>query len=220
MLPVSAGVIPFGAVMGSVAAEAGLSFSQSFWMNILVFAGAAQIAAVDLMSQDAPSSVVIVTGLIINLRFILYSAALSPVVQRSSFLTKLVCSYFLTDQSYAVMSAEMSKFKNNFEAVRFYLGSCICMGLMWHLSVAAGFVFGNFAPASLNLDYAVPMSFIALLIPTLKNARYVLVAVFSAVCSLLTFRLPDRVGLILTALLAMGVAAVLSQTGRQKKAKT
>jgi predicted branched-subunit amino acid permease len=75
------------------------------------------------MTKHAASAGVIITGLVINLRFLLYSAALSPVVQKSKFFS----AYFLTDQSYAVMSANQDKFKNNFEAISFYLGSCICM---------------------------------------------------------------------------------------------
>ncbi|MBL7713874.1 MAG: AzlC family ABC transporter permease [Bdellovibrionales bacterium] len=211
MLPITAGIIPFGAVMGSVAADAKISFFNSAAMNLLVFAGAAQLAAVDLMTKNSSSMVVIATALVINLRFLLYSAALSPVVQKSSFLTKLTCSYFLTDQSYAAMSANEDQFRSSAEAIRFYLGSCICTATAWHVSVSAGYAFGNFAPASWSLDYAVPLSFLALVVPTLKNRRYVVVAVFSAITSVLLNGMPSRTGLIVTALLAIGLAAVLTR---------
>ncbi|MCC6138444.1 MAG: AzlC family ABC transporter permease [Bdellovibrionaceae bacterium] len=210
MLPITTGVIPFGAVMGTVFAEAQWSAFEAFTMNTLMYAGAAQLASVDLMEKNAASIVVIITGLVINLRFVLYSAALSPVIQRSSFLIKLFCAYSLTDQNYAVMSANQDSFKTNQDAVQFYLGSVVCMLLAWHLSVIAGFTFGNFAPASWALDFAVPLSFLALVMPTIKNKTYLLVTVFSSIVSILLYPLPYKMGLIVTAGLAILFAIFLT----------
>ena len=85
------------------------------------------------------------------------------------------------------------------------------MMLVWHLSVIAGFIFGNFAPASLSLDFAVPLSFVALVIPTIKNKTYLMVAMFSSVLSLLLYQLPFKLGLLITALVSISVAAYLSK---------
>ena len=211
MLPIVPGVIPFGAVMGTVAAEAGLTFPQSTFMNVIVFAGAAQLAAVELMTKNAASVVVILSGLIINLRFILYSAAIAPILQNSNFLTKLTCAYCITDQNYAVMSANEKILKTPTDAIRFYLGASLCMFIAWQLTVVAGFIFGNFAPASWALDYAIPLSFVALVIPTLKNKKYVTVAAFSAGVSLLLSSLPYRSGLIVTAGLAVALGMLLTR---------
>jgi predicted branched-subunit amino acid permease len=210
-IPILTGVIPFGAVMGTVCFEAKLSLAQSMGMNFIVYAGASQLAAVDLMNKNAASLVVILTGLIINLRFLLYSAALSPVVHRSHFLIKLFSAYSLTDQAYAVMSANEKKLGNASETTQFYLGSTVCMMITWHSSVIAGYIFGNFAPAALSLDFAVPLSFAALVIPTIKNRIYLAVAVFSSIMSLLLYRLPFKTGLIATALLSIGLAAFLTR---------
>ena len=211
MLPIAPGIIPFGAVMGTVSADAQMSFFQTVTMNLFVFAGASQIAAVELMKYQAAIWVVVATGLIINLRFLLYSAALSPVVQQEPFLKKLFSAFCVTDQSYAVMSAEQDKFRSNHEAIEFYIGSCVCMLIVWHSSVMAGYVFGNFAPKSISLDYAIPLSFVALLMPTLKNYKYIVVAIFSSVVSLLLNNLPYRTGLMATALLGIGLAYLLTR---------
>ncbi len=206
VLPIISGIIPFGAVMGSSFSEARLSFFEAMLMNTTVYAGAAQLATVDLMKLDAAVFVVVTTGLIINLRFLLYSAAMAPYVHDSSPLVKFLCAFTLTDQSYATMSANQDKFETNTEAVNFYLGTAFCMILVWDLAVIAGFVFGNFAPSSWSLDYAVPLSFVALLIPTLKNKTYVAVALFSSIFSLILHELPLRTGLMTTALLAMALS--------------
>lgn len=211
MLPITTGVVPFGAVMGTVAADAGLEFYQSFLMNLFVFAGAAQLAAIDLMTQSTASVVVVATGLIINLRFLLYSAAFSPLVQNSKFITKFACAYSLTDQTYAAMLAHQKKLNNQSESLQFYLGASLCMFLAWQISVIAGFVFGNFAPKALALDYAVPLSFVALVMPTFKSWKYIAVAVFSSNISLLLTHMPFRLGLIATTALSICFAVVLTR---------
>lgn len=210
-VPILPGIIPFGAVMGTVCFEAKLSLFQAVAMNLLAYAGAAQLAAMELMTKHAAGLVVVVTGLIINIRFLLYSAAMSPHLQNSRFFTKFISAYSLTDQSYAIVSANQTQLKTSDEVIRFYLGTAACMALTWHLSVIAGYIFGNFAPASLALDYAVPLSFVALVIPTLKNKRYVAVAAFSSFVSILLNPLPFRTGLIVTALLAIGFAVVITR---------
>lgn len=211
ILPIMSGVVPFGAVVGSTGSEAGLSVTQSMLINVFVFAGASQLAAVDLMTKSATIAVVVLTGLIINLRFLLYSAAISPVLSGSGFWTRFFAAYFLTDQSYAVMSAHEAHFKTSEDAVRFYFGACACMVLTWHVSVLAGALFGNFAPRTWALDFAVPLSFIALVIPTLKDRKYVLVAGSSALSGVLLYRLPLNLGLIASASIAIGLAVFLTR---------
>jgi predicted branched-subunit amino acid permease len=211
VIPIISGIIPFGAVMGSAFAEAKLSFWQAMLMNLTVYAGAAQLATIDLMKMNAAFFVVIATGLIINLRFLLYSAAMSPFLEDEKPLTKFICAFTLTDQSYATMSANQSKFQTNAEATQFYLGTSACMILTWHASVVGGFVFGNFAPPSLALDFAIPLSFVALLIPTLKSKNHLSVALFSSILSLLLYTLPLKTGLMVTALLSIGLAWIMIQ---------
>lgn len=211
VLPIISGIIPFGAVMGSAFSEANLSFAQAMLMNTTVYAGAAQLATVDLMKLNAATFVVIATGLIINLRFLLYSAAMSPYLKEASGLIKFLCAFTLTDQSYAAMSSNHDKFDTNKEATHFYLGTAACMILTWHASVIAGYIFGNFAPASLSLDYAIPLSFVALLIPTLKTKSHKLVALFSSVISLGFYNFPLKTGLMVTALLSIALAWIVIQ---------
>lgn len=211
ILPIISGIIPFGAVMGSAFSEAHLSFWQAMLMNTAVYAGAAQLATVDLMKLNAALFVVIATGLIINLRFLLYSAAMAPYLKDSSAFQKFIVAFTLTDQSYAAMTANHDKISSNKDAVEFYLGTAACMLLTWHLSVIAGFVFGNFAPASLSLDYAIPLSFVALLIPSLKTKSHIFVALFSSVVSVFLFNFPLKTGMMVTALLAIGLAWFIIQ---------
>jgi len=217
MLPITAGIIPFGLVMGTVASNAGLTLVQTMSMNILVFAGASQLAAVDLMSKGLPVFVVIATGLIINLRFFLYSAALSVEFQKESLKTKLISSYLLTDQSYSVTVANDEVLQNSKDKVQFYFGAAALMTLAWQTAVFLGFVFGNIAPSEWSLDYAVPLSFVALVLPTLKNSSYFYVGASSASLSLLLKDMPYNLGLLTSALMSVVLAIYLLDNSEVKK---
>jgi len=211
MLPIIPGVIPFGLVMGTVASNAHLSLVQTSAMNIFVFAGASQLAAVDLMVQNAPSFIVIATGVIINLRFLLYSAALSETFHNESVLAKSMGAYFITDQSYSVLAVNESRLKTIPAKIKFYFGASTIMIFAWQCSVLLGLLFGNFAPSSLSLDYAVPLSFVALVMPTFKNKSFVYVALLSSVLSLILKPLPFNLGLLVSGLIAIVFGAYLSR---------
>lgn len=214
MLPITTGVIPFGLVMGTVASNANLSGLQTMSMNSLVFAGASQLAAVDLLTKNVPSMIVIITGLTINLRFILYSAALSNLFKHESFFKKLLLSYTLTDQSYSSLMANEKDLETTKDKIHFYIGTSVMMAIAWQLSVLLGFIFGNFMPNEFNLDYAVPVSFIALVIPTLKNKKYIYVAILSAVSSIVLKEIPYNLGLLLSAGIAISLAVYLNRKVR------
>jgi 4-azaleucine resistance transporter AzlC len=211
MLPITTGVIPFGAVTGTICHELGLKFYEAITMNTALYAGASQLAAMDLMKKHAAVLVVILTGLAINLRFLLYSAAMAQALAKAKPWQKFICAHTLTDQSYAVMMANQDKLDTTEKEVWFYLGTAACMLLVWQSSFIAGFVFGNFAPSAWALDFAVPLSFLALVIPTIKNRVYLYIAAYSAVASVFFYHLPFRSGLIVTALTAIALGAFLTR---------
>jgi len=203
MFPVIPGMIPFGLIMGTVGITSGLSLPETMGLNFLVFGGASQLVAVDLMTKNTSSYLIIFTGIIINLRFILYSAANSVFLKECSFLFKLMGAYLLTDQSYAVTSAKETELRSNTERIHFYFGCGLCMFVFWNLSVLLGCLFGNIVPSSLSLDFAVPLSFMALTIPALKSKSYYFIAIQSLVLSILFINLPFNLGLIVTASLGI-----------------
>ncbi|WP_127716276.1 AzlC family ABC transporter permease [Halobacteriovorax sp. HLS] len=211
MLPISAGVIPFGLVMGSLAYSAKLTLLQTMSMNIFVFAGASQLASVNLLKNETSVIIVIITGLIINLRFVLYSAGLSQYFSRSRILSKIFLSYCITDQSYASLVSNIDKLKSKTEVFQFYIGTSLMMTLVWQVSVLIGFSYGNILPKSFSLEYAVPLSFVALVMPTIKNKRYLFVALFSSFLSILLFKLPMNLGLLLSSLCSILLAYFISR---------
>lgn len=215
MIPITSGIVPFGAVVGTVCAEAKLTFFQSAMMNLFLYSGTAQLAAVELMSEKALAVVVVASALVINLRFILYSAGMSPYMSQSGFWAKLGVAHTLTDQSYAVMVAN-KKLKEPSDFVSFYFGTALCVFLAWHGSWVIGYIFGNFAPSNWNLDFAIPLSFLALMLPSLKNKKYVLVALASTLLSVVLYNMPLKLGLLTTALVSILFAFLLTKKGRSR----
>ena len=209
MIPIIPAVLPFGLIMGAIGSTAELSGIELSALNILVFAGASQLVAVDLLMKDVPSSVIIITGLVINLRMILYSVSLSEILKDTSITTKTIGAYLVTDQAYAVYTANSNELNTGQEKVAFYLGAAMCMSFFWQLFVLIGFIFGNFLPASLNLDFAVPLSFIALAMPTLRNKKYYYVALVSSLLSIIFYNFPYNLGLLVSGVIAMIFGSLL-----------
>ena len=214
MLPIITGVIPFGLVMGTVSATSGLDLLQSIGMNIFVFAGASQLVAVDLMGIKTGIIIVVATALIINLRMILYSAALSDLVKDLPTPMKALVSYWVTDQSYSVLVANQENLNSKKDKVAFYIGASFIMYFTWQVSVLFGFYFGNFAPKSLSLEFAVPISFVCLVLPTIKNKNYLIVGIVSATLAVFLKSMPYNLGLLTSAFIAIAVGTYLT---REKK---
>ncbi len=219
MLPIIPGLIPFGVIMGSTAATNGLSFFETMGLNTVVFAGASQLASLDLMGKNSESLIIILTGLIINLRFALYSAASSPYFKKLPNLFKLMMSYLLTDQSYAVMTTHEDEFSSKNDVIYFCVGASLFMAVCWHLCVVLGFVFGNIVPSEISLDFAVPLSFMALTIPTLRSAKHIAVACISMVLSICFYKLPFNLGLIVTVAICIIVASIFINKDPKQKSE-
>lgn len=210
--PILVGVVPFGMIYGVVAVSQGLDRLPAILMSTFVFAGASQIAAAELWGQGAPFLVIVATGLVINLRFLMYSASLAPHLTDLNPWQRWLGSYLLTDQAYAV---SVIRFQSPGEVHRFgfYFGAAITLWATWHASSVLGVVVGLQVPASWGLDFSVPLMFLALLIPTLKAPTPVIVAVVSGVASILFHDLPLHLGLIAAASAGLIVGAWRERLG-------
>lgn len=206
MSPILLGVIPFGLVMGAACATQNLSLTQVLIFNLFVFAGASQFVTLELMAQKAAILVVVLSGVVINLRMLLYSAGISPLLKKTNFFKRMLAAYGITDQAYAVLMANEHKLKTPEESLGFYSGAAFAMAACWQIVVVIGYVFGNIAPASLNLDFAIPLSFVALVLPSMKSRSYYLVGICSAFCSVLLHDLPYSLGLLFSAFISLGLA--------------
>ena len=216
LAPVTVGVIPFGVVTGVLSVSVGIAPRDSWIMSMVMVSGAAQVAMMDLMARNASVAVIIVTGLIINLRFLMYSASLGPYLRGVPALRKGVLSYMLTDQAFAVSMVEFQRPGSTVHKVSYYAGAALLMYVVWMGSVISGILLGTAIPPSWQLDFAVPLTFLALLAPSIRDRSYVFAALTAAAASVLASGLPSGLGLLVGAALGIGAGFYLSR-GKQRQ---
>ncbi|WP_299026356.1 AzlC family ABC transporter permease [uncultured Thermanaerothrix sp.] len=207
-VPLLIGVAPFGMIYGVIALEAGLSPLQAQAMSVVVFAGSAQFMTVQLLAGMTPALVVILTGFVVNLRHLLYSASVAPWLQGLSSFWKALLAYLLTDEAYAV---SIVNYRHNGQRLGehwFFLGAGLALWATWQTSTAVGILLGRFVPDTWGLDFALPLTFIALVVPSLRHAADRLTAVVAGGMAVLLVGLPYKLGLILASLVAIGVGLV------------
>lgn len=177
--PLLVGVAPFGLVAGATPLTHGMSWEVAVGFSTIVFAGASQLVAIDVLAGGGSALVAIVAACAINLRMVLYSASLAPHVTRTSMRRRLVMSYLLTDQVYALSivrlagrwqrpGADEDREEDSFWW--YYLGSAAGLWTTWQVSTVVGVLAGAALPSDLHLEFAVPLVFLVLLIPTLVDA--------------------------------------------------
>lgn len=209
-LPLVLGAIPFGVICGASAASIGLSFAQAWALSWMVFAGSSQIVAVQLMASGAPAWVIVLTGWVVNLRFMMYSATLAPHFRQRSRAARWLGAYLLVDQSFAVTLGRIAESREPRETAWFYLGMSLAMWLLWQLSSIAGILLGSFIPASWSMDFVVALTFIALLMPLLDKPMMRIAAAVGAAVALAP-PLPLKLNLLAAALVGAGVALLLEK---------
>lgn len=211
MSPLLLGVLPFALVAGISATAAGFSLAQAMGSSLIVYAGAAQVAAHQLMAGGAPAAVVVLTAFIINLRFLMYGASIAAHMAAQPTAWKVLIAFVLTDQGYAL---SLSRFaKGSYPAAikrAYYLSLSLFMWLVWQVGTFVGAFLGASLPASWQLDFIVPLSFMALAFGAMRDRSSQIAGLVGSVGGLALAALPFNLGLLLAALLGV-VAGVLSE---------
>jgi len=219
IMPLLPGIVPFGMIAGVAAAEAGFGSAAGIGQSIVVFAGAAQLATVQLLSDGAVPLVIILTGLTINLRFAMYSASLAPHLVGLAWWQRILTCYFMTDQVYVL---SVIRFATHPELpvdrrMRYYLGAGVTIWLVWQGSTIAGYLLGSRVPPEWSLDFFLPLSFLALLVPGLRDRPTVVAALVAGTLAFAGRGLPFNLGLFVGAIL--GIAAGYIVEARQRAAR-
>jgi 4-azaleucine resistance transporter AzlC len=208
-IPLLVGVFPFGMIYGALALNAGLSTLASQMMSSIVFAGSAQFITAKLVSDATPALVIILTIAVVNLRHMLYSASLAPYLKNLSLKWKVLLSYLLTDEAYAPSILKYEATGVTPVSHWFLLGAGFSLWFTWQVSTALGIFLGATIPEEWPLDFALPLTFIAMVVPALKNRPMVAAAVSAGLVALLAYGLPFKLGLILAALTGIVVGTIL-----------
>ena len=208
-LPILLGVVPFGMIYGVSAISVGIPASIAQAMSFIVFAGSAQFVIVQLIAAGTPSLVIIVTAFIVNIRHMLYSASVSSYTRKLHPLWKWLLAYLLTDEAYAVIILHYQQPGDDRQKHLYFLGAELALWTTWQLSTAAGIFLGGHIPASWSLDFTSTLTFIALIVPTLKDRISTTTALAAALTALLVIALPLKLGIAVAALVGIAVGLTL-----------
>ncbi len=201
-LPILLGVLPFGLIYGVLASDAGLPASLAQAMSCIVFAGSAQFIAAQLIGAGTPALVLILTTLVVNLRHMLYSASVAPYIKHLRPRWKWLLAYLLTDEAYAVTILHYQETEDAPLAHKhwFFLGAGLALWSTWQVSTGVGIFVGAQVPDSWSLDFTLALTFIALVVPALKDRAGWVAALVGGTVAVLAAGLPFKLGLILAAL--------------------
>ncbi len=211
-VPLLLGVAPFGMAYGAYAVKTGLSAGLAQSMSAIVFGGASQFVGVRLIGNDVPGAVIVLTTLLVNGRHMLYSASLAPYTDHLAMRWRWLLAYLLTDEAYATAITRYRRGDASPHAHWFFLGTGFALWATWQITTAVGVFGGGAVPDSWSLDFALPLPFLAILVPVLKGRPAVAAAAVAGVIAVVGFRWPYGTGLLTAMLLGMaaGIAADLA----------
>jgi predicted branched-subunit amino acid permease len=208
------GVAPFGVIAGAAAVDAGFSPVLTVAMSAVVFAGASQLAIVDLVGSGAAPFVVVGTAVVVNLRYLMYSASIAPYFRSFGRVWRPVLGYLLTDQAFALSvtryesEADLAgRDAGTMEKKWFYVGGAGTLWTVWMLTTVAGVVVGAQVPPSWSLEFAIPLTFLALLVPAIEGHASAAAALVAAAVAVGGVELPLNLGLVVGALAGVVVGA-------------
>jgi len=233
--PLVLGAVPFGLIYGVLAVTVGLPIAMAQAMSVIVFAGSAQFTTTQLLRDGAPLLVIVVTVAVLNVRHALYSASLAPYLQHLNRGWKSMLAYLLTDEAYAIAITRywQDKGEEQIESKHhpnqslhhqsesdfrhwFVLGASVTLWVNWQISTAVGVFLGAQIPASWSLDFAMPLTFIAIVIPALRDRATVGAALVAGIVVLLAMAMPLKLGLV-TAMIVGIIAGTLIEQWQQGK---
>lgn len=210
MAPWLAGVTPFGLVIGVAAAQAEFPAAAGWLTGPLIYGGSAQIAAIQMLDAGATAAAVVVTVVVINLRLILYSAAISRYWRGTPLWWRLLGAYLLVDPSFVVGNDRYATTADRRAGHAHYLGGAAVLWVGWLLALGIGASAGARVPESLHLELLVPLYLLGEIVPKLRDVAGRRAVLTSAALALICLKVPLHLGIVvaIVAGLAVGGAAL------------
>lgn len=197
--PLLLAVVPFGLVLGVTAAGSAVGAGLGIATSPIIFAGAAQFVTIQLFDTATSTAVVVITALVVNIRHLMYSAAMAPHFSEWPKRSRLILPYLLTDQAFAVSILRFETANDPVYKRWFFVGAGLTLWLPWQIATVAGVVLGAQIPDSLGLGFAIPLVFLVLLIPAVQNRPGLAAAVVGGVVAVVASGAPYGLGLVIGA---------------------
>ena len=211
-LPLYVPAVPFALVIGLAIVESGLNPFAVWSGSWLIFGGAAQLTLVTLLGSGAAIVAAITAALVVNARHLMYSAAMAPVYQSQPAWFRWLGPYFLIDQMFALTSIRADEEPEVFRT--YYLAAGATFWTLWQLTTALGVFLGPVVPQSWNLEFAIPLLFIGLIVLGIDKSSKAVAALVGAATTFLFADLPNRSGLLVGAVVGIVVGTIVERARR------
>ena len=217
VLPLLIPVFPFGLIIGVIGIELGFSPLMVYATSLIIFSGSAQIVFFQLIFAGASPIVTLTSVAVTNSRHFLYGAVLSEYLDDLSQSWKIFLSYFLVDQSFA-LSHRYFKENSSLKNKHYYLlGSGFTLWLVWQVSSLVGIFLGAVVPEELGLSFAIPLTFLSLIIHEFRKPDHLIVIFVSGFLAILFYEIPFKAYIIAASLGALIVALIITNIRLKKK---
>ena len=216
--PLMIPVVPFGIIYGVIGMDLGIGPYMTLGLSIIIFGGASQIVLLQLFSGGASSLVILSSVGAVNARHVLYGAVLSEHLSGLKLFWKVILSYVMTDQAFAVSNNYFKKnIKENNQQYHL-LGSGFTCWTIWQISTILGIFLGSVVPEKLGLSFTISLTFLALLISDFRKFKNIIVMLVSGLVATVGYNtIPFKAYIIVAALSALIVASLLTLTDLEKK---
>ena len=216
--PLMIPVFPFGIIYGVIGMELGIGPYMTVGLSIIIFGGASQIVLLQLFSGGASSLVILSSVGAVNSRHLLYGAVLSEHLSTMKLTWKIILSYVMVDQAFAVSNSFFKKNKKKQNKHYHLLGAGFTCWIIWQVSTILGIVLGSVVPEELGLSFTISLTFLALLINDFRKFNNIIVMLLSGIIATVGFNLiPFKAYIIVSALSALTVATLLTLNEIKKK---
>jgi len=196
-------MLSWGLVTGIAMSKSVLTVPQALAMSLLVYAGSSQLAVLPLLAAKLPVWTVLLTAAMVNTRFLIFSAGLTPHFSYHPLWRRMLIGFFNGDIIYLMFMRQ--PFKAGFEPGKeaFFWGMAILSWLSWQVSSVVGILLGSVFPDSWGLELAGTLALIPIMVSALAGRSTVVAALVASVVAIAGYHLPYRLGLPLAVLAAL-----------------
>jgi 4-azaleucine resistance transporter AzlC len=215
MMPLSIAVLPWGLLAGSFAIDSGLHPFEGQALSAILFAGSAQLVAMGMIKAGAGLTTMLLTTFFITSRHFLYSVSMRSKVAPLPLRWRLSLGFLLTDELFALVGHQSEKQFDRWYA----LGAGLSFYLFWNLATFAGILAGSFLPQlnELGLEFAVAATFIAIVVPGIKNLPVLLSVVTALLLSVALHFFKVEGALMIASIGAMATGYLAEELGGKKR---
>lgn len=219
LLPLWPGIFAWGLVTGVAMVKSGLSTPEALGLSLLAYAGSAQLAALPLITTLAPLWLVLLTAIIVNLRFVVYSTAIRTHFATLSSRSRLWLGYIVGDIMFVRFTSLLEREPEYPHKIAYFAGGALANWLVWQVSSIIGIFAAKLIPQSLGLELAGTLALVALVVPLCRYLPTLGGALVAAVVAVLTHELPMRLGLLCAVIVGMVVALGLERWNSSRGAR-